>query len=286
MTSSDWEWFAYQNPVLGPNRVYLAIYQDHDLVAISGFSPVALFIRSKSIRASYAHHMVIDSRHRQGMMFITLSRYAFDKERNLGTEVIIGPPNRYSYMPHKVLMHWGDFGYMDTLCKMEPRSRSHKCVIALSFGKEFDDLYATVSKKLSFHFNKTALHMNWRFFQRPNNPYTVFKIRSYKMLRGYIVLKRWEEADGYRKAHIMDMHALDDEALYELLGAAETYAANCDELNLWCVVGYPYRTQLETIGFVVSKTARQPIIIRGLNGENPVFDGGPASFMYGDGDGY
>ena len=84
----------------------------------------------------------------------------------------------------------------------------------------------------------------------------------------------------------MDLWALTDYAVLQLLAAAGAYAAGSNELNLWSVTGYPYRTQLEANGFVAHGVGTQPIIARALTGENMPFPAGAASFMYGDGDGY
>ena len=91
----------------------------------------------------------------------------------------------------------------------------------------------------------------WRFTARPGSPYTVFASGSEQgeYPSGYIVLKRWQEPDGYRKAHIMDLHASDEAALASLIAAAETYAADCQELNLWSPKGYVYLPLLLELGF-------------------------------------
>jgi hypothetical protein len=124
--------------------------------------------------------------------------------------------------------------------------------------------------------------MNWRFCHRPGSPYTVYTVGGAEGLAGYVILKRWQEPDGYRKVHIMDLHAMDDAALRRLIAAAESYAAGCDELNLWAIQGYPYRGFLEAAGFEPSR--RQPLLAKTLDGSSILFPDGNSSLSYGDGD--
>ncbi len=126
--------------------------------------------------------------------------------------------------------------------------------------------------------------MNWRFCRRPGRPYTVYTVGSHEQPSGYVIMKRWQDADGYRKAHVIDLHALDDGSLAQLVGAAETYAADCDEVNLWAVKGYRYRPSLEAMGFAVNPAAHQPLIARPYDGSVLRYPEGPSSFAYGDGD--
>lgn len=285
ITAQEWEWFVFGNPD-GPSRVYLALDEQQTIVGTCGFSPILLRINGELIKASFGHHLALKPGYRDGTSFIRLSRYYLAGEAAEGVKLTIGPPNRNAYKPHKVLMNWTDFGYLDCLYKLSPEPRKHNCQVIDSFAGEFDTFYAFIEERFNFIFHKTAQRMNWRFRDKPGKPYTTYVYYDGGKLCGYIVLKRWQESDGYREAHIMDMQALTDSALDELLVAAESYAADCDQLDLWYVIGYPYRAKLEERGFVFRESERRPIIVRTFDGSSPSFPVGPASFMYGDGDQY
>jgi hypothetical protein len=182
------------------------------------------------------------------------------------------------------LAKWTDFGFLDCLHKVSPSARSHDCQEIHLFTSQFEQFYARVSQKLSFCVEKSSTWMNWRFLNRPGSPYTAYAIGNNEEQTGYIVLKRWQDPDGNRKAHIMDLHAIDDAALAHLIAAAESYACDCQELNLWAVQGYVYRTSLESLGFVPRESARQPLIARPLNSPLMTFPEGCCSLSYGDGD--
>jgi hypothetical protein len=278
-----WEWFVYGNPY-GPSRVYVAVDKQETIVGTFGFFPIQLRINGEAIAASYAHHLALKPAYRDGLSFIALSRYALRHEASLGTKLIMGPPNRHAYKPHTVLMKWTDLCSLDCLYKASPLPRPHDCQMLDSFTEEFDLFYACIAQKLSFHFHKTAQWMNWRFCDRPGTPYTIYATRDEGKMSGYVVLKRWQESNGYLKAHIIDLHALSDGALANLIAAAESYAVGCHELNLWVIQGYPYRRLIESMQFVSKDALRQPIIVRTFDGSSVPLPRGCASFSYGDGD--
>jgi hypothetical protein len=281
--AATWEWYVYGNP-LGHSRGYLALAPDGEAVGIIAFAPIALRIGGVSYVGDFAHHLVLTPAYRDTLSFIAFNRHALKTQAALGREVTIGPPNRTAYPIHKTIMKWVDFGYLESLRKMKPAARPHDCRECHEFPPSFDRLLSDVSRDLAFCVEKNHAWLTWRFLRRPRNPYTVYTIGGREQPAGYVVMKRWQDADGYRKAHVIDIHALDDGSLAQLVAAAETYAADCDEVNLWAVKGYRYRPSLEALGFAANPAAHQPLIARPYDGSVLLYPEGPSSFAYGDGD--
>jgi len=280
---ATWEWYVYGNPH-GPSRVYLALDTCQDrVVGVIAFSPTQLRLQGMTVAGTYAHHLALNPDYRDTLSFVALNRYALQAEGAQGVKFTIGPPNRTAYPIHKTLMKWVDFGYLDCLRKLKPSAQRHACREVRQFSLEFDELYRRVSRNLTFCVEKTAAWMNWRFCQRPGSPYTFYATSNGDELTGYVILKRWQDADGYRKAHILDLHAVNDRALSQLIAAAENFADGCDELNLWAIQDYLYRDPLERMGFA-SGVFRQPLIVRPLDGSAIAFPEGNKSLSYGDGD--
>ena len=278
-----WEWYVYGNPN-GPSRLYLALEPERDaIVGVIGFSPIQLRVNGVPVSADYAHHLALKPVYRDTLSYLALLRYSLKAQADGPTKFALGPPNRTAYPIHKTLMKWVDFGFLDCLRKLSPQSRQHTCVEWKVFPDEFDAFYAHVSKDLGFCVEKTAEWVNWRFCRRPGSPYTIYAARNEDELTGYVVLKQWLEPNGYRKAHIIDLHAADETALVSLIAAAESYAADCDELNLWAVQGYLYQSALESMGFTRGDF-RQPLIARPYDGTKIDYPGGECSLSYGDGD--
>jgi hypothetical protein len=281
--TATWLWYTRENP-LGPSRVYVAMEPDGSGIAgVIAFAPNGLRLSGARTTATYAHHLAYKPVHRNTVSYFALCGHALREEARYGVKLTIGPPNKRAYPIHKVLGKWVDFGALDCLRKLRPLADAHDCEKESSFGAEYDDFYARVSTDLNFCVEKDAKWVNWRFFGRPGAPYTVYSAREEGRLAGYIVLKSWQDPDGYRKAHILDLHALTDSALRRLISAAECYASGFDELNLWAVQGYVYRAQLEELGFAPGPV-RQPLLCRTLDGSVIAYPTGAASLCYGDGD--
>jgi hypothetical protein len=279
-----WEWYAYGNP-FGASRIYLLFETESQMPAgVFAYTPVPLRIRNEAIMASSGHHLCLRPAYQGGLAFIELSREALAGEAGQAVRLALGVPNRKSHQPQKILLKWKDLCYVDCLYKLAPSAREHRCCQIDRFTTEFDPFYTKVTEKLDFYIEKNTAWMNWRFLDRPGKSYTVYSIRKGTELDGYAVLKRWREPDGYQKAHIVDLHASDDDSLVQLIAAAETYAADCDEINLWSAPEFPYRKGLEAAGFTARDTHRQPVIAKTLSGVPLLYPNGPGSLSYADTD--
>ena len=281
--AATWEWYVYGNP-LGSSRAYVALEQQNQeaIAGVIAFAPIRLRIQGVPVMADYAHHLALKMAYRETLSYIAILRHSLNAQASLGIKLAIGPPNRTAYPIHKMLMKWTDFGFLDCLRKMSPGPQNHTCQEIGMFDSQFDRFYEQVSKNLVFCVEKDSAWMNWRFCRRPGAPYTVYAALGGGGWAGYVILKRWQEPDGYRKAHIVDLHAADEAVLTDLIRAAESYAAGCNELNLWSIAGYPYRNALEAMGFAPSY--HQPLLIRTYDTSRLEYPGGPASLSYGDGD--
>jgi hypothetical protein len=277
-----WNWYTRKNP-LGPSRVYLAHQPDGLLVGAIGFAPIRLRIAGDTFDCDFAHHLAVRPEYRDGLSYISLNRYALGAESRMRVKLAIGPPNRTAYPIHKKLMKWVDFGFLELMKKERPAAAKHDCILADVFTETFDEFYGCAYSRLEFCVAKNAQWMNWRFSRRPGAPYTIYTINDNQRLTGYIILKMWVEPDGYRKAHIVDLHAADGDVLHRLIRAAECYSAGANELNLWAVKGYPYREGLEELGFR-GIMPYQPLIVRVFDATAAVYPDGECSFSYGDGD--
>ena len=282
INTAIWQWYTQGNP-LGPSRVYVAVEDDRESIGgVIAFAPMAYRLNDARIPGDYAHHLAYKPVHRNTVCYLALCGHALEGESRCGVRLVIGPPNKRAYPVHKVLGKWYDFGYLDCLRKLPPFAQQHRCEKLDRFPEEFDSFYQRVSKDLNFCVEKNAAWANWRFCSRPGSPYTVYVDRQAGRMAGYVVLKQWQDPDGYRKAHILDLHALDDESLANLIAAAECYANGCNELNLWAVQGYPYRASLDAGGF--ASWHRQPLVARTFDGPKVEYPQGACSLGYGDGD--
>ena len=276
ITPADWEWFTHRSPD-GVGRTYM-LKDKEDVVGSFSFQPMRIWMGEQLHKASTPHHLAIRQDHRNVKNFMALSHHAIQAEREEGVRLLITAANPASYQPHKTLMGWEDFSRVNCLHKTSLREREHGCQEIESFGIDFDTFYQGIVGKLEFCLHKTSAWMNWRFCDRPRKPYTIYTYGEGELL-GYVVLKRWAE-DEYVKAHVIDIHALNDIALSNLIAAAESYAVGCSELDMWAGPGfYPF----EDYGFTIQKA--QPVIVWPFDKSLHFPVNWGVSYSYGDGDG-
>jgi len=280
----DWRWLSRQNPD-GENRVYVLRGSAHQVVGCYCTFPTTILSGRRRIRAAFPNHLAIREGFRDPQTFMELVQFASEQERARGTELDRKRPNRNSYLPHKMLAGFSDFRTVELLYREKSTVRSHGCRKIERFDASFEIFLRSATESFALGFEKSVAWLNWRYFERPANPYTAYAYSPSGKLAGFIVLKFWKEPSGFRKAHIMDLWSASDAATSELLAAADSFAAECDELNLWCVEHFPWRAALDAHGFVARPSATQPVITRSLGSEIE-FRAGASSFMYGDGDGY
>jgi hypothetical protein len=276
LTLEDWQWFVYGNPN-GVNRIYI-MESEGEMAGCYCVFPTVAKVGDRRYATGFPHHLIIQKPYRSAQAFVDFSEFMFEHERQRGTELLITAPNKNSYHPQKTLAGWSDFGEMGSLYKPVSGIQYHRCTPVAEFAGAFESLICIASAETAFYFEKSASWLNWRYMQRPSDPYIAFSFHDSR-LEGFIVVKHWR-----RKAHIIDWWALTGNAMAHLLAAAETYATD-RELDLWCITGYPYREYLKYLDYKIRETP-QPIIVRALDGSTPPLLSGRASFMYGDGDGY
>jgi L-amino acid N-acyltransferase YncA len=282
----QWKWYSYRNPE-GNNRVYVMLNRSGTVVGCYCVAPARYNLSGRIDNFGYANHMAVYPVFRSAFNFGRFSRFVFDQEQRLGTSFLLGPPNRNAYQPHKILGQWVDSGRLKISKRTVGlgRGRDHSCQLVQEFTLETIHPIQAESQYLNFSVVKSLDWMNWRYFERPNKPYMVFASRSAGCVSGIIVLKHWREADGYRKLHIMQMSAVDEQTAQDLLSAAYEYAGDADEINLWTSHNERFEKLLHAEGFVADEDAFQPLIARRIRNDPPNF-AEPWNFCYGDADSY
>ena len=112
----------------------------------------------------------------------------------------------------------------------------------------------------------------------------MYEYRDGKDLKGYVILKHFE-GEGYKKSHIIDIHADDKDTLNELISEAETFAQGTDELNLWTNINNPYKEEFKKRGFF-ERDSNDFVIIHYNYGKKKILEQGNWWFCLGDNDVY
>jgi hypothetical protein len=278
MSIEVWKWYIFNNPD-GASRVYL-MYYDNKLIGLHGWSPSIVKINNKEYNSAYGHSLAILPEYRNTASYIKLMRQSFNEEIEQGVDILIGHPNKTAYYSHKSIMRMRDFCTLDIYKKENILYTNNNCEEIHEFDNSFKNYLSKISNYYGFCFLQSVDRLNWRFFAHPDKPYTVFVNYKNGSLSGHIILNK--RCDQNKVTHIMDVHALDVKTFKNLIGAAQSYAFDCQQIDLWCVNGYPFRDSLESIGF--KKIGSRPVVIKTSNRVNVEYPDSKASYMYGDAD--
>jgi GNAT superfamily N-acetyltransferase len=96
-------------------------------------------------------------------------------------------------------------------------------------------------------------YLNWRYLQHPTRKYAIYRALQGREMKGYIVLRKVELLD-FNSAVIVDLLALDDEILHELVdkGIEHSRQEGTDLLGFMVPKPHPYYQSLRKKGFLPS----------------------------------
>ena len=278
-----WRWFSRECPT-GRNRAYVA--EDptrRRLASTYSLLPIRVRYNDGEIAASLAVNATTDPAYRGRGLFVRMGRYVLSSERAFNTPITLGMPNPTA-VPGHVKVGWETICDLSFLVKHDCREVAHRCRRVERFDATLDRLVEHIQERFNLLVLKDHRFLNWRTVDRPDKQYTCYVFAEDHDLRGYVVLKHFDEGT-YRKSHVLDLHAADDDALAELLGAAESFAAGRDELNMWTNRWDPYQTAIRGHGFTLRNSHDLLILHQNYGTREPLREGG-WSFSLADNDVY
>jgi hypothetical protein len=202
-----------------------------------------------------------------------------------------GFPNARAHEFQKQVFGFTDLIHFDTWkisVDQWPGCRRNKNIFPIGkFSQDFDRLWEERSADYKIAVVRSSGYLNWRFIARPDWEYYPLAYYEDNVLKGYVVLKLYREADVLR-GHIVDIFSGSDEArvFAELISESMNFfkGKDVDEVSAW-VWGNPLAGRgFLANGFSLEKTAK-PMIIR-VNGDycyrNELLDPGNWYFTMGD----
>lgn len=278
-----WRWFSRDCPT-GRNRAYVA--EDPQVgrfASTYSLLPIRVRYNDGEVAASLAVNATTDPAYRGRGLFVRMGRYVLSEERAFDTPITLGMPNPTA-MPGHVKVGWEKICDLPFLVKHDCRPIPHRCRRVERFDASVDGLVDQVQERFNLIVLKDHRFLNWRTVDRPDKQYSCYVFADNRELRGYVILKQYDDGT-YRKSHVIDLHALDDDALGELLRAAESFAAGRDELNMWTNRCDPYQAAILNRGFVLRDSHDLLILHQNYGTREPLREGG-WSFSLADNDVY
>jgi hypothetical protein len=278
-----WKWFSYECPT-GLNRTYVIEDKKNQILAASySLLPIKLLLNGKLLNASLCTNVNTHPKYRGLGLFTRLGHFALDHEEKYNSPISLGMPNKNAYPGH-MKVGWEVIFKLPFLVKTDCEKKQNRCHEIKEFNDSFDKFYKRIEKKFSFIISKNYRYMNWRVAFRPNIQYKKFIYEEDKKLKGYVVLKHFDDKE-YKKSHILDIHAENKDILGELIATAESFAAGRNELNMWTNINNPYHNYFLKQGFF-ERTSDDLLIIHFNYGKKWSIEPGNMWFCLADNDVY
>ncbi len=293
-TRARWDW-AYRDGPAGPGQAWIADSQGV-IASLTGALPFEWFIEGSLRKAVLWVDTMTRPEFRRRGLHALLTGMALEDFHTSGVALAYVFPNDNSV---HFIQKTGWLRVMEVpLCGRDvptrvagPRS-SVSVEPAARFGIEVDSLCQSLRDAFRFALARTSKYLNWRYFAKPGETYQVWVARSKGRPSGFLVCKRFDNAPGQRRFHIVDLwaHPSDEDTWSALLRHAlrEAVESQATEISCWMPIAAPGRPLLMEHGFEIRKTNRY-LFARTPEGSSPSKKAAdPANWylMMGDSDVY
>jgi len=222
-----YRWMVRANPS-GHGKIYLA-YENENIIGHYLVVPRRRKIGKDIIMDAEAVWAAVHPDYRKQGIFTELGFHTLNDIRN-EIPVCTGFPNIYAITGHlKTGWHFFDIPLLKLSIKNKPNINENTVVHKGEFGKEFDEFWKQISKDYSNIVVRDAAYLNYRYLHKPVD--YEFRVIRDKEVLGFVVLKKY-----FDKSHIVDIFAIDDAILSELLSASINFAIENKSKILSCIM--------------------------------------------------
>jgi len=283
LTLEEWNWRTFGNPA-GKTLSLVAFQKDDGrLIGHMAGVSVDLAVGRISRKAFFIIDSVVDPLQKGRGIHAALSMAIAKKSGELAAGFPVGLPNQQAYLPclkmggthlltipvfFKVLDWWGVvraklhsnflaqiagvLGRPFQQSKAPEKSTKFTIQEVQRFKSSLDELWDRISPRFGICPKRKSSLLNWRYFERPGSPYTVFSISSGGQWQGYIVISLLEKW-GFRLGTLVDLFFDPDCALAGqlLLHRAEKHLRTSGADVLWGLFASPptYQKLFRKAGF-------------------------------------
>lgn len=213
-TIKNWQWkFTNQNPA-GKSFVWVAENQG-ELIAHFAAVPYRLKVFDIEILGSHSIGSLVDKRYQNRGLIKFVGDRMF--EDLVASKVLVtwGFPNHRAHEIQKVFLGYKDLILFNNWL-IEGQKIKIQDVIGFKeikeFDKSFDQFWEFCKNDYDILIKRNSNYLNWRYLQRPDQRYFPHALIENKELKGYVVLKIFQEVNLLR-GHIVDIFAAKEDSL-------------------------------------------------------------------------
>jgi len=240
MTIKFWKWRFMENP-FGKGIIALA-YDGNILASHYAVMPIHLKVCNSVIKAVFSMTTMTHPEYRGRGLFPKLAKLVYEEAKRKKYSLVYGFPNENSYMGFVKKLNWIGFGKIPVYtikCDTTPLKKS-KAISAISikevdsFKDDVDNLWNKVKKYFLIAVPRTKEYLNWRFVKNPDQRYFIFSMYNSSDIKGYFVLKIYEEKNK-KLGHVIDLVVDEYRYIKDILAFSIDFFKERDvnEITLW-----------------------------------------------------
>lgn len=226
------EWsFWYNNSSYKKSEIYV-IKDKNKIVASYGLFPLSIIYKNQSYQAYLANNGMTHPKYGGYGFFTQLGKYIMSNIRTSGV-ILMGIPNDKAIHGHRKV-GWQE---MDNIpffknISITQHATKNTYISIDKFLIEDDACVKQFLSKYEFYIDKDSDYLNWRFVDRPNINYLIFKSIPFN---SYVVLKHFKH-HSENKLHIVDFGYNNIEDFEDLikLSLNKGYDLGVDSVDMWC----------------------------------------------------
>ena len=239
-TLQNWYWkYTDRNPA-GKSIIWVAEHEER-IVAHFAAVPYRLKVFDEEVAASHSIGALVEVKYQnRGLLKVVGDKML----ANLGERNITftwGFPNQRAYQFEKQALGYHDLINFDqwTVSK-EKLKRNNAYDLDFRkitfFDESFDKLWESCASDYDIAIKRDAAYLNWRFIERPDWWYYPYGLYEGETLKGYVVLKCYQE-EGILRGHIVDIFGPREDrlTLSRLIDSGMGFLADqvVDEILVW-----------------------------------------------------
>lgn len=214
------------------NEIYVIKHLDRIVTAYALF-PLNIVYNNQNELAYLVNNNMTHPDYMNKGLFTMMGNYIMNNIRT-NNVTLLGIPNDNAIAGHRKV-GWQELPNIPffEISSLSANSEIKSKFIEVDKFLENDNLQLQkFASKYNFYIEKDSQYLNWRFINRPNVKYLIFKSLSFS---SYVILKHFKH-DSQNKFHIVDFGYENESDFIDLIQLAVTlaYEQKAKFLNLWC----------------------------------------------------
>lgn len=263
----NWYWkYKGSNP-FGKALVWVA-EDNNKIVATFSLIPLNYYVNKKVILGACSIAMIVHPNYQNKGLIKFVADKLFNDAKLNNIKFIYGYPNQNAYDIHKQFFSYEDISQQKLFYKPVKFEKSIFCFKVEKinkFDEEINKFLKKIKDQRKVYLKRNKKFLNWRYTERPDYNYHLYKFTIKEKVCGYVVLKIYKEKELLR-GHIIDIFYNNNLKIFnDIINFCEIffYKKLCNEITFWLQGKIKEKNSLIKLGYSIKET--RPFICKFLD---------------------